>query len=576
MENKPSNLQENDDGDQSVHLCDPCSEDEVQTPAEAFCKVCSQLFCKNCLKFHERNRTTKSHQIHHGAEMIRFAAEKTSGNSSKKDFIKLKCGSHQSENLEHFCEKHKVVTCTICNLVDHRNCEIVPISEKVAERSFHDNAQKTLMDATDLLAKFEELASKYKTHASETKLQREVIAQSLPAKSIKQKNLFNKCLNDLESILNNLINKEMKNLQSKLTDTDNMKSVIQKQTEDYKRILKWGSDEEKRILTMLVEADIRDYCENLDKIRQNCYTVSSEEVLKKLDSLNQKFTNLGDIIGIEKVPVRRPFHDRKVALIGEMNISTEFGMSKITGLEIVSNDQVLVCDQKQHQIILLHMNYENLQAKQLYSVELPFMPYSMTLMDDDKALVSTNDNRLQEVRIIDGEVLILTETVELDHQYIRIVKCGQNLVAYERTDTKSSLSVISPTGEQISQITDDPENCLQSVGFMCLSPNKDTVYITTKKDGCIGISMTGETVFKYKADGVEYYQGVATDSEGYIYLAESDADNIVVINNKGEKVIDLFTSKGMHPNYLAFNEKLDKMLVVQGKSRKIKAFNLDG
>lgn len=293
-----------DKGDQSVLICDPCSGDAVQVPAEAFCKVCSQHFCKNCLKFHGRNRTTMTHRVKE-IRRNKTAAEKPSSSSNKKDFMELKCGSHPSENLEYFCEKHKVVTCPTCNLVDHRQCKIVEISGKIAERSFDDNAQKTLTDAQDLLAKFEELEVKYRTHASETKLLREVAAK----KSAAQKHQFNKCLNDLETMFTDLADKEMKNLESKHTDIDNIKSAIQKQTEDYKRILKWGSDEEKRILTMVVEADIRNYCENLDEIRQNCFTVSDEAVFQKLESLNEKLTNLGDSISIEKVPAGRMFHD---------------------------------------------------------------------------------------------------------------------------------------------------------------------------------------------------------------------------------------------------------------------------
>ena len=312
-----------DKGDQSVQICDPCSGDEVQAPAEAFCEVCSQHFCKSCLKFHERNRTTMTHRV----EQIRhskIAADKTSSSSNEKDFIQLKCGSHPSENLEYFCEKHKVVTCPTCNLVDHRQCDIVTISEKIAERSFDDNAQKTLTDAQDLLAKFEELEVKYKNYASETKRQREVTAK----KSAAKKHQFNKCLNDLESMFNNLADKEIKNLETKCTDINNIRSVIQKQTEDYQRILKLGSNEEKRILTMVVEADIKNYCENFDENRQNCFTISEKLVFQKLDSINQKLTNLGDSIYIEKVPVGGAFHD-KVAAVGEMDINAELGMSKL-------------------------------------------------------------------------------------------------------------------------------------------------------------------------------------------------------------------------------------------------------
>lgn len=590
-----TNLQEeqHDDSDQTVHLCDLCSEDEVQNAAEAFCEVCNQFFCANCLKFHERNRATKTHHVLCGAEMFKLVKivqadhadivgtrEKLPGFSAKNDSssIKQACRFHPSETLGHFCEVHKVVTCVACNIVDHRNCKIVGICEKTSDVNFNEKAQKTLKDAQDLFAQFENLEAKYITHASETKLQKETFAKNLEAKNRENKHQITNCLNELESTFNNLTEKEMHNLEMKIKDIDNIKSVVQNQTEAYKNVLQKGSNEQKRVMTMVIEADIRKYCENLDEIRQNCFTISTENVFNKVDSLDPKLTDLEANINIAKVPVQRPFQDRKVSLIGEVDISeTSGGMSKIIGLEIISDDQMLVCDQKRQKVILLNINYNDLQIRQHHSVGLSSVPYSMTLMDDTTAFVSTNDNSIQKVKIIDGKSLVVTETIELDHQYIRLVKYEQNMIAYERTDTESIVvSVINQNGEQIRLVTNDPEKYFQSVGFVCLSPGKDIIYITVKKHGCIGISMAGKMVFKYKADGVQYYQGVSTDSEGYIYLAEGDTENIVVVNNKGEKVTDLFTSKGMHPNYMTFNEMLDKLFVVKGKTGKIMVFNMDG
>ena len=108
-----------------------------------------------------------------------------------------------------------------------------------------------------------------------------------------------------------------------------------------------------------------------------------------------------------------------------------------------------------------------------------------------------------------------------------------------------------------------------------MSQDHSTIYITEKQHGCIGISVNGEHVFKYKAENVDIYQGVFVDDLGYTFLAEQDNDNIVVVNDKGVKIKDYVTLKGMKPSFIKFDIDSDKLLVVKGKTGRITIFDLN-
>ena len=333
-------------------------------------------------------------------------------------------------------------------------------------------------------------------------------------------------------------------------------------------------------MTMLLEADIQKHCEKIDEINQNCFTIPTDKVLSKIDTFDQIFSDIHEG-NIRKATVQRPLKDKKATFIGELSIASPYGTSKIVGLEIMPDGKLLVCDQTQQSIALLDIDYNNLQVQALSSVTLSSVPYSMVLMNDTSAFVSLpNEKTIQKAEITHNN-LVLTSTVpddtESNHEYIRLVKYKQNLLAHERLDDGSIITEIDQDGKEIQliHVTNDSGHLIQSIGFISVSPNLDTIYITEKKHGCIGISMNGDLVFQYKANDVQTYQGVYVDTDGYIYLAELDKDNIVVVNDKGEKIKDLVTMKGMQPNCLTFDSNGDRLLVVKGKLGKILAFELD-
>ena len=478
----------------------------------------------------------------------RFEAKKSSNSSS------LKCMFHPNETLNYFCKEHKTATCNACNVIDHWNCSKVTISAIIEKSDFMKNAQDAKRDASDLLDKFKTLQKRYATYPSDIEKLKSTFTKKMTDIYNEQGEKIASQLDELETDFRTKVTDAITNLTTRKTEISQIKSVIEKQTADYKKLfnidsaalteqttvvtqtkpgtqtpdntqhvknlINKGSTAKKRVLTMILEAGIKRYCEQIDDISHNSFTFTTDRALDKLD----KFDNIVSDVYEGNVTVARkgPLKDKKVKLIGEISISLPNTKAKIVGLESFPDGKLLICDQTQQRVALLDIDYNNLQVHMLSSVTLPSAPFSIALMDATSAFVSLpNDNTIQKVEITNNN-LVLTSTIATDgdttHEYIRVARYKQNLLAIEKIAEGSMITEISHDGDILQQITKGPVSIIQSIGFMSLNQNHDTIYITEKKHGCIGLAMNGERVFQYKADHVQIYQGVFVDSFEYIFL----------------------------------------------------------
>ena len=603
--------------DRTPAICDLCPEDQTESIAEVYCLECQQHFCSNCLTFRERNRATKEHEVVGETRMSKQGRlsqrykgdtrerQKSFGADGNSIPDYMKCKFHTNETLNHFCKEHKAVTCNTCNLIDHRNCSKTTISDIIGKSDFMKDTQDAKRDAIGLLDKFKALQTRYASYPSDmAELKDMFTKQMTDIYNIQGKQIASQ-LDELDTDFNTKITDAIANLTSRKTEISQFKSVVLKQTADYKKLFSMdstalteqstkvsksklavgkqaphykknlvneGSTAQKRVMTMILEGDIKRYCEQIDEISHNCFTVLPDRVLEKVGNFDKIVSDIYETnITVAR---KRPLKDKKVKLIGETSISLPDKKAKIVGLETLPDGKLLICDQTQQRIALLDIDYNNLQVHTLSTITLSSAPYGIALMSATSAFVPLpNENMIQKVKITDNK-LELTSRITTIGDYIRVAKYKQNLLAIEKADEGSMISEIGQDGEIIQHITKEVVSIIQSIGFMSLNQNHDTIYVTEKKHGCIGMAMNGERVFQYKADHVQIYQGVYVDSFEHIFLAEQDNDNIVVVNKNGEMIKDFVKMKGMQPSCITFDSNGDKLLVVKGKMGKILVFEL--
>jgi len=109
--------------DASVIYCEPCG----NVPADAYCTDCPEYFCSSCANVHEKQRVTKDHKLLRGRAMPLSQQASSKPGSDQVRF--KKCPQHPHEELKFFCETHQDICCVACNLVMHKQCQVVYIPD---------------------------------------------------------------------------------------------------------------------------------------------------------------------------------------------------------------------------------------------------------------------------------------------------------------------------------------------------------------------------------------------------------------------------------------------------------------
>ena len=142
--------------------CDNC--DDWCRNAKWHCLDCSENFCEECGKVHQRQRTTKSHKC------------ETIGSQSVVELLKVRpsyCNDHQDKKIELYCKDGRHLICLLCFAENHKTHTSVNI-KKISE----DFRQQLQADA-DEVSKKENICREVEQNRVDEK--RNFLAQSAEA-----------------------------------------------------------------------------------------------------------------------------------------------------------------------------------------------------------------------------------------------------------------------------------------------------------------------------------------------------------------------------------------------------------
>lgn len=123
-----------------TQLCEPCLFDETEENAVAFCAVCIEYLCSDCVRGHKRSKMTRDHRVLNEHEMPK--------DSSIFKLMKsmMLCPDHSEVDVSYKCEQHEKFICTKCLAVNHRKCEEVQDISNGSVTANSKNAAMTLED----------------------------------------------------------------------------------------------------------------------------------------------------------------------------------------------------------------------------------------------------------------------------------------------------------------------------------------------------------------------------------------------------------------------------------------------
>ena len=97
--------------------CEVCAKTKKRNVKhEGFCNDCVQFLCEDCLNVHRNLQGTRGHVIRRGDDMPKSMADKP----PKFDY----CDVHQRSWKDQFCGTHKVLLCSQCVPLQHKDCPV--------------------------------------------------------------------------------------------------------------------------------------------------------------------------------------------------------------------------------------------------------------------------------------------------------------------------------------------------------------------------------------------------------------------------------------------------------------------
>ena len=210
-------------------FCEVCFETRNRNiKHEGFCKDCVQFLCEDCLRVHRKLQAARGHMIQRGDDMPKSMADKP----PKFDF----CDVHQRSWKDQFCGTHKVLLCSLCVSLQHKDCPVESVDDacKGVSSSQIDALYNKVSGFKDNLLSVVSQFDLNVTELGKQKVDMLKDAQDLKDKSIaKIENLFQEITSEIKSTHKahtsdlgrgqNNLNGVILNLKDTLDDIDKIK-----------------------------------------------------------------------------------------------------------------------------------------------------------------------------------------------------------------------------------------------------------------------------------------------------------------------------------------------------------------
>ncbi|KAK3084252.1 hypothetical protein FSP39_010707 [Pinctada imbricata] len=164
-----------------IENCVFCERSSKITPAEHFCKNCTEAICDACKNFHQNVPSLKNHNI------LTLEYYKKNPIIPEMDEI---CPYHPSKVIEVYCSDHSKMCCSVCFATKHRHCKDVKAIEECAE-DLPEGVIKDISTKLESLLKSveEEIKGKEKIGEKRMKCKEEIVVKMTQCVEAAKKNL---------------------------------------------------------------------------------------------------------------------------------------------------------------------------------------------------------------------------------------------------------------------------------------------------------------------------------------------------------------------------------------------------
>ena len=256
--------------------CDICYEvKKLYIRPEAYCHDCYQCVCKNCLSVHKTLLSTRDHVIRTGEDMPKSQADKP----PRFEF----CDIHHRNRKDQYCCEHRVLLCTSCVPLHHKNCHVESV--ECAAKSIPSSEIDLFYDSvSDFKTQVLSAESRMKSNIEDLKRQKNKILKEIQEIYDKTKSKLDKLFEDTKS-----------DLESKYQSQFSVLSRGQKNIKDVTESLNSTLSDINTLKGKTIETKaflkIQDLLKSIDKYKMDVSTLNQTMTRKMLNFVSDKTMN---------------------------------------------------------------------------------------------------------------------------------------------------------------------------------------------------------------------------------------------------------------------------------------------
>lgn len=154
----PASVLHGSDEDRTL-LCMPCDREGSNAPAFGYCTDCFEHLCQSCFSHHKKATPSRHHVLLDKDAMPCIQSNQVTEALTDQGEFETWCCKHKQKQLEYFCNDHGHLACSVCVILDHRNCNIgyIPDIAKncIDSSEYYEtlNRMETVMTQTDNIRK---------------------------------------------------------------------------------------------------------------------------------------------------------------------------------------------------------------------------------------------------------------------------------------------------------------------------------------------------------------------------------------------------------------------------------------
>jgi len=543
-------------GMDSSTLCDPCDRTSKSSFAVKYCSDCEEFLCSECAVDHSKLKAFVSHHV--------VDVNVTDDQS----FVDSKeCPTHKDMPLDFFCSDHDSICCKSCIASMHRACENIKPLDVAAKGVIHSSMYEEF--ATDMVSlnnAATQLTDEWKKSKEAWGTSKDDVKRAV--EKFKAKIL--KRINEIEEKLMHEIDAAKPG--SKLD-----KSTVDKQVEEIQDVLKQFNFVTKNGSEDQIFRFINTMKTNVPRMINDMPILMSSQASSRLVFEESNIISMIESFGSITVKTNQfdvKFNPHTIQQAQQMvyTIPSKFwfessipinveGEVNITGMGLIDDDRLLLCNCPTSQLCLLSIEQQNLTM-----IYLSGIPWGIIVKEDeDEALVTLPYE--EYIQVVNTATITLARKIKCPDGCFGITLIDKN-IALGRLD---EVCIINKEGRHLRSITLD---CyiLYSLYYgnerklFCCDPSND-------KLDCVNLD--GTMVFSYSFGDLDFPSDVAVDVQGNSYVIARSSNTLHRISPNGKSLgIMLNESDGLRlPRCITFNKQYSKLYIFNNCNGQLLTFS---